>query len=201
VPKLRQRGPTFGGMTAAQPGNVPGRCGIRRPSEAACDALESVSGRTIARVDAATLRTGTARIARIDRDQRYASQRRFVGQKGPQLGKCPVVVRMALRLANRCPVTDACQVFDGNTASGVFSLPYDNLADPMVQGGCKPSLFPAPRAQQALGRLGPFPLEVAPQPRVSAPQARIQRPTERLAVTVGRDVSMPKIDAKVFGWS
>ena len=145
-----QRSPTFGSMTAAQPRDIHGRCGIGRASMPATDALEAIPRRAVAPIDAAACRTGLRRVSRVHRDQRNAGQCRLVGQEGPQLGERPTVVRPALRPLNRYPRADMRQILDGNSAPGVCGLPNDSLAYPVVQVRGETRLLPAPSAIQAL---------------------------------------------------
>lgn len=195
----RHSGPAFGGMAAAQRGNVPRRCGIGRPSVAATDAPEIVSRRPIALINATAFWTCPRRVPWIDGYQRHAAQRRLVGQKGPKLSERPTVVRSALRPLNRCPIADMRQIFDGNSAPGVCGLPNDSLADPVVQVGGEARFLPAPDAQQTSGGFGPLFLEVAPKSGVSFAKVGVMGTAERLPIIVGSDVSTAEINAEIFG--
>ena len=124
-------------MTFCPAPNVQSRCRIGWASMPATDALEAISRRPVATIGCTAFRTTTAGIARINRNQRNTSQGGFVGQKGPQLGKRPTVVRSALRLSYRGPFADTFEIFDPYPATGVNRLSNDGLADPMVQIGGK----------------------------------------------------------------
>ncbi len=198
-PSIVLRGPAFGGMTAAQPRNVHGCCGVGGASMPASDALETVPGSAVRPFHVETRRACLRRVFRVYRDQRYTFECSLVGQKSPQLGECPTVVRSALGPINRCPRADMRQFFDGNPASGVFGLPNDNLADPVVQIGSKPRLLPTPCAQQALGGFGSFLLEFSPKSRVAISEVGVVRAAKHFAVTVRRDISAAQVNPEVFG--
>jgi hypothetical protein len=198
-PSMDLGGPTFGSMTAAQPRDIHGRCGVGRASVRATDALEMVPRRTVSPVDTAAGWTTLRRVFRVHRDKRNARECSLVGQEGPQLGKSPTVVRSALGPFDRCPRADVQQILDCDSAPGAFGLPNDSLADPVVQVGGEPRFLPAPCGKQPLGGLGSFALEVAAKAGMALAQAGVERAAERLAVAVGRDVAAPKINAKIFG--
>ena len=195
----RLRGPTCGSMTAAQPGDVPGCCGVARASVPTFDTPEGVAVWSVPPVDDPALRACLARVPWVHGDQRNAITLRLVGQESPQLVEAPTVVCAALRPSNRCPIADARQVFDGNSTSGVFGLPHDSLADPVVEIAGKPRLLEPARPQQALGRFGSLFLELAAKARVPFAKVGVVRAAERLSIAVGSDVLPPEIDAQVFG--
>jgi prepilin-type processing-associated H-X9-DG protein len=198
-PSVDLRGPTFGSMTAAQHRNVPCRCGIGRANMPAANALEPISRGTVLPIDTAAFRARLRRVSRIDRHQRNAGKCSLVGQLRPELSKRPTVVRAALGLSNRCPRPDVRQIFDGNPAPGVFGPPYDFLADPMVEVGGEPRLFGPAMPQQSLGRLGPFLLEAAAQPRMPPPEVGIVGAAMDVAVTVSGDIPAAQVHAKILG--
>ncbi len=55
--------------------------------------------------------------------------------------KRPRMLLTTLRLSNRDPVADALEVFDGNTASGVFGFRNKHLGDSVVFIRNKTRLF------------------------------------------------------------
>ena len=194
----RLRGPTFGAMTYAQHRDVPCRCGIGRPSVAATNTLEAIPRRPVTFIDAATFRTSPGRVARIDADQRDAFPCGLISQKGSQLSKRPTGMCSALRLANRGPFADACQVFDGNSAPGVFSLPNDRLTNPVVQVAGEPRLFGPAFPEKPLGRFCSLLLEFTAQPRMTLAKIGVVGTAESLSIAISSNVLQTKIDAEVF---
>ncbi len=195
----RLDGPACGSMTAAQPRDVLGCCSIGRASMPARDAPKCVAIRAVALIDGAATRASAARVARVDGDKRHAFVRGLVAQEGSQLPEGPTAKGAALRLSNRCPVADARQVLDGDSTSGVFSLPHDLLADAMVEVGGKPPLLAPPLAQQAHGRLGSFLLEVPSQASMAATEIGVVGTAEGVAIVIGSDVLQAEINAEIVG--
>lgn len=196
---IRLGAPAFGGITFRPATDVDRRCGVRCGGVSAVYTGEPIPRWSVAFVDAAAFRTGPRRVAGIDADQRHAIQRRLISHESPQLGKSPTVVRSPLAFPNRCPFANVRQVFQPDAASGVFSLAHDYLADAVVHVRREACLFQSAALQKPLSRLGSFSLEFAPQPRVACPKVGVMGATKRFAVTVGGDVSLAKIDAKIRG--
>ena len=144
----------------------------------------------------ATNRTGLRGVARIDSDQRNASELGLVRQERAQLMKRPGMQIIALRATEPYSVTDAGQVFDGNTASGAFRL-FDNLlANPVVLIGCEACLPAGDRRQSAVGATGPIRLETPALATAALANAKHSVTRKDHAVRVTGNVLDTHINAK-----
>src|SRR5438128_5035166 len=78
--------------------------------------------------------------------------RRFVLHERSELGECPIGVARALPPANRSPVTDALEVFQGDPAAGVFGGAHHYLADAVVRVALEARLLASQRLELPFGR-------------------------------------------------
>jgi len=108
------------------------RDGIGRPSEAAHDALESRLRRPICPIDVPTGQARLRRVAGIDQHDWHPDARRLVPHEGPQLSKCPVGVARSLPPSNRDALADTLELFQSDSATGVFGGAHQHLADAVV---------------------------------------------------------------------
>jgi hypothetical protein len=90
--------------------------------ETASGADERRLGAAVRLVDVAAFGARPARVARVDSDESHAREHGLVAEKRTELEEGPRVQHRALGLANRYPVSDAAEVFHGDTASGGRSL-------------------------------------------------------------------------------
>jgi hypothetical protein len=98
--------------------------------------------------------------------------------------------------ANRYPVVDSLEVFQGNPASGAFGLGNDLLADAVVNVSGKALFFATALCKQAFRGPGVFPLQPRPQSAVAMTQRKDVCAAVAVPVTVRRDVDNPQIDAE-----
>lgn len=89
----------------------------------------------------------------------YTSKPGFVLDKGAELIKRPAVQRGSLGATNRYPSAEAPEVFESNSASGVFRGRHDALADRVIDAGRKPMLFAGQLLEASSRRLRPFALQ------------------------------------------
>ncbi len=89
-------------------------------------------GFTIVFINTATDRAGATGILWIDQDYRHTSSFCLVLDKVTQLKERPVAMLAPLLAANRYPVTNALQVFQGNCASGALRFLNKPLTDHVV---------------------------------------------------------------------
>jgi hypothetical protein len=120
----------------------------------------------------------------------------FVLDKRPQLIESPRVLLPPLALANRYPVTDTAEVFQGDTPAGVFSLCNNTLTDSVVDIRGKTSLFAGTLFEKPLGLLRTFGLELAPEFSMSLPKPVDLRPRVSLTVRVGDDINDAEVNTK-----
>ena len=101
-------------------------------------------------VDGSTLRACLARVSGINSFHGYAFGESLVADKRPELPECPRMNGCALVLTNGYPVADACKVFKGNAAFGVFGLTHNRFADDVIRVGLKPLLLPSELLEMSL---------------------------------------------------
>ena len=160
---LPVRRPAFGCLTGS-PGtrrNDACRDGIGWSSEATHDALETCLRCAIRPLHVSAGKARLRRVARIDQHDWHPNTRRFVLHERSELGECPIGVARSLPPANRSPVADAREVFQGNPAPGVFGGAHQSLADAVVRVGLEARLLPSQRLQFPFGRACPAALEIA----------------------------------------
>lgn len=191
--------PAFGSMTAAQPRDVLSRYGIGGTSMPAFNASEGIAVWSVPPVDCPAARTRSARVAGINGDKRDTDKSRLVGQEEPQLSERPTAMRTALRLTNRYPLANAGQILNGNTALGVFSLPYDVLANAMVHVSREPRFFPPSLHEKPLGRFRSLRLKLGAQPGMTLTQIGDMRAAVVVSVVIGGDVLESEVNTEVFG--
>ena len=108
----------------------------------------------------------------------------------------PTMLDATLCLANRYPLADALQVFEGDTASGAFGFRDQPFADGVVNVTGEPSLLPPPLLRETLGGLGALGLEPCPEFGVAMAQA-VQVPAGvGVTVRVGGNVDDAEVHAE-----
>ena len=178
--------------------NVSGSENIGGASEPAGKATKVVSGGTVSFVDMSTVGTGPRCVARINQPHRHTGHRRLVGDEHPELMERPRMQVGTLSASNRYPVADTLEVFEGDTASGVFGFTDQSLADAVVHISCEPSFLSATLAKQPLGGLCFLGLQALAQRKVAAANSTKSLTGMHGAIGVGSDVYHSKIDAQPF---
>lgn len=97
---------------------------------------------------------------------------------------------------NRCPLTNAPQVFEGNAVRGVFGLRDQMLADRMVNTCGKPSLLVSPSLQDALCGLGSPGLQPGAEPRTALSEAVHFATGVSLTIRVNCNIDNAEVDSK-----
>ena len=100
--------------------------------------------------------TRPAGVARVDRHDGHTRKLGLVLHERSKLEERPSRVPVALPLPNRCPVTNARKVFEGDTASGAFGLGDDGLADAVVLLLSEPGFLASKLLELFLGPLVPL---------------------------------------------
>ena len=73
------------------------------------------------------------RIGRVNIDYRYASDGGFIVNELPELIETPRTMSMSLSPgSDRCPLSDATEIFQGNQRRGVFGFHDKFLRDAMI---------------------------------------------------------------------
>src|SRR5262245_7877293 len=105
-------------------------------------ALELIPGLPVPLLAMAALRTGAARVARIEQNDGDAPESRLVGDETPELMERPTLHAGSIGLSDRCPLADAFEVFEGDRAGGAFGLAHDPLRDDVILVRPEPTLLP-----------------------------------------------------------
>src|SRR5215510_10550927 len=95
-------------------------------------AQEHISSYSILSTHMIAGRTSLTRVTRVYRLHFHAGKRRLVFYIPSQLRKCPLTHAISLLLPEPCPVSDALEVFDSHTSTGVCSFRNDLLCNRMV---------------------------------------------------------------------
>src|SRR5579859_4561228 len=123
------------------------RDGIGWPSEAAHDALESRLRGPIRPINVPAGQARLRRMAGINEHNWNPDPCRLVLHEGAQLSECPVGVARSLPPSNRDALTDAVEVFQGDSATGVFGGAHQRLADAVIRVALEARLLSAQRLE------------------------------------------------------
>ncbi len=141
---------------------VLGRNFVSRSSETALATKKIVSGFSVRLVDIPATRALLGSIARIDEDYRDAFALRLIRKKTAKLEEPPVGQSSTPVLSGRYPISDAAQVFKGDSRVGAFSILNDLLADTVINVFLKSRLLAGNLFKFASGRGRLFALQVTP---------------------------------------
>jgi len=126
----------------------------------------------------------------------------LVLDKVAKLAECPGVMLPPLAPANRHPVSDAPEVFQGNTATGVFGLCNKPLADYVVDVAGEAPLFAGAPLEKPSSRPGALPLKPGAEPGVALSEpidlGAFATPTWALVEEFKRKLG---IDPKAVQWT
>ena len=101
-----------------------------------------------------TDRTFLRCIGRVNVDHGYASNSGFVVYELPELVEAPRTMSMSLRLgSDRCPLSDATEIFKGNQGRGVFGFHDNILGNAMVRVSLEPSFMTGKLLQMSFGTI------------------------------------------------
>ncbi|MCI0461271.1 MAG: hypothetical protein L0Z62_30355 [Gemmataceae bacterium] len=144
---------------------------------------------------AATM-TGLAGVGRIDKNDRHTGNLRFVGDELPQLVERPTFLAVAVLSACLGALTDAGQVFQGNSATRSESEVYQAAADDVVDvGGVFPFAATEP-FQEAVCPLRAFALNGTPDFRVVLAESIDLRGFMDVPIRIDGHAPPAKINAK-----
>jgi len=151
---------------------------------------------TVTLINTTAYGAGSGSVARVNSLNHNPHKLGFVLDKRPQLVESPRVLLPPLALANRYPVTDTAEVFQGDTPASAFSLCNNTLADSVVDIRGKTSLFARTLSEKPLGLLRPFGLELALEFSMSLPKPVDLCPRVSLPVRVGDDINDAEVNTK-----
>ncbi len=145
-----------------------------------------------------TGRTGPAGMARVHQDQAHTSPGRLVGEELPQVSEGPGMPLVALLSSNRCPLSDACQVFQRECLARYEGFLDQSLADAVVDVSLKAALSPAHLLQAPLGRLGTDLLEYLAALVGALAHSAHLRAGKGLAVAIGGQIHDAQVHAQML---
>lgn len=140
--------------------------------------------------------TRPAGVARVDRHDGHTRKLGLVLHERSKLEERPSRVPVALPLPNRCPVTNARKVFEGDTASGAFGLGDDGLADAVVLLLSEPGFLASKLLELFLGPLGPLALASLSTGLVLTSNLLDGFSGMHVAIGINRDVHDTEIDTQ-----
>ena len=135
----------------------------------------------------------------VNQGDRHTGQDRLVGQECAKLEETPTVVPCPLSLSNRYPVANAAQIFESDSASGVFGFLDKDLADNVVHVGPKTFLFSSDSAEVPLGRWGAYRLKRSAALGVPLALGFDQRPVEGFPCAICGDLHDAQVDPQRQG--
>src|SRR5687768_10996304 len=144
-----------------------------------------------------TLGACLRRVARIDRDQRDPGYIRLVGQEVAELRECPRAMSRPLRLTDLRPLADTLEVFNGETSTGIGSLPNQRLTNDVVHVPLTAFLATGKVLEFPLGRTSPFGLELLPELCVASPNFVHDLPGKYLSVGGRGDVADTEVHSEI----
>ena len=124
---------------------------------------------TISLRNKATLRAGLGSIGGIDDCDRHTCQNCFVFDEGPELEEGPVMLSCPLLTPNCDSVSNATQVFKGDTETVPLRLRHNSLGDTMIGVPLIAGLLGANALELALSRTCSPSLKVTPSVGEDAP--------------------------------
>lgn len=150
-------------------------------------------------IDSPAGRTGAGGVTRVYKDHTDACQPRLVLDKAAQLVEGPGVYDSPLRPPNRYSLADALEVFEGDTARGVFGASHQLLGDAMIKVPLETLFTPPPLYEQSPGRLRTPALELGPQAAIAGPDVLDSSASERLSIRGRRDANNAQVHADELG--
>lgn len=141
--------------------------------------------------------TGTAGVARVNRNHWHPRLSRLVADKLAQLSEGPIAVSCPLRCPfSPGPLTNTCQFFDGNRPLRAFGFGNEPLADLMVCIFLKSALPTRQLAQSPFGRLRANRLQRCPTVGIPFALAVYLLARVDLSVAIGCQIDDAQINPK-----
>lgn len=168
--------------------------------ETALNAKEGSLIRTIGFIDTTTGRTGSGSVAGINRNHNHACTLCFVFDKASQLVERPAMQGCSLAASSPDPVTDALQIFKGDSSSGALRRINNLLADRVVDLSGKASFFAGKLSEATTTRLRTLLLQLATQTTVAKAHVLNLTAAVQLLVAVSRNRGDTEINTEIVGW-
>ena len=188
--------------------NVPCRVHIRVVGMPTDHAAELCLRWAVGFVLVSARRARLAGVRRRNQHDIHAMEPCLVLDERAQLTKSPPTHPRPLRLAKPCPIADAFEVFQGDSAPGAFGLGNERFGNTMILVGSKSPFLPAQALELAPNVLGAKSTPLFPRSGfLQATAKRVLSNTYRfyciaavvLPVAVGGDIGHSEIDADEVG--
>ena len=188
--------------------NVPRRVHIRMVGMSTDHAAELCLRWAVGFGCMTTCRARLAGVRRRNQHDIHAMEPCLVLDERAQLTKSPSAHPRPLRLAKPCPIADAFEVFQGDSAPGAFGLGNERFGNTMILVGSKSPFLPAQALELAPNVLGAKSTPLFPRSGfLQATAKRVLSNTYRfyciaavvLPVAVGGDIGHSEIDANEIG--
>jgi hypothetical protein len=185
--------------------DVPCRDMVCSSSVAAGHAGEPVPVGTVCLLGVPTLRALLTRMPRVDEQDRHAEKPCLVRYEATKLEEGPVGKSCPLSAPGRYPVSDALEVFEGDSSTGALRLLHERLRDAVVDVLLVPGLTTRDATQLASCSPGSLALQVAASMREATSLVFDVRAAECLSVAINGEVDHAEVDAEevidsIFCW-
>lgn len=136
------------------------------------------------------------RVTRIYKTDRHADSLCLVGNASPEIAERPIHKPCSLIAAGRNPVSDALKVFHGNSATGAFSIVYEQLRYAVVGVVLESPLFTGKFSKTPLGSFASAFLQAISS--VGMLKANLFYPISGVdhAITIGSEIDYSEVNAK-----
>ena len=152
--------------------------------------------RAVTLIDTTAYGASARGVSWVNQFHDHTDEAGLVLDKASELAERPGVMLSPLALANRDPVSDAREVFKGNTATGVFGLRNNPLTEHVVDISGKTCLFARTLYQKPLGCLRAVGLEFPSQFGMAFSQTVHLASGVGFSVGIGGNIDDAKVDAQ-----
>jgi hypothetical protein len=156
---------------------------------------KEVPGPSICSFGVVTQITLLAGVLRVHKDYGHPGSLCFVSDERPKLSERPTVQPVTLIFFSPYPITDAVELFEGDSAIGALSQRHDAFGNYMIEISRKAALFSAPLPQKAFGALGSLFLKLLAESLIAMANLINLLSTVSVSVRIKGDTSHSKVDA------
>lgn len=174
---------------------------VRMDSVATSLAHKTISRLAVCFLGVAALAATLGSVTRVNGDQLYACELRFVGEESTQLGEGPTMQLCPLALSSPDPRANTTQVLKGDSTVRAFCERDDASRNYMVRIGGEPTLLTVALLQQPTRGLRFFPLELATQRPISEPNFVQFGSAVFVPVAIGSDLHDAQVHAEAIDGS
>jgi len=138
-------------------------------------------------------------VAGIDQQQRYSGERRFIGDKPPELRERPTVQNGSMHAPSPDPKANSLEVLHDNRPLRAFGFRNDLLRDYVVGVRGKASFFAGKFLQATFGRASVLFLKLSPQASMPVANGANGAADVTLTVRIGSNVDHAEIHSQLLG--